>query len=224
MLLAWGESLMQPSAAQQRAEGVLSLQLLESLVRALRPEIPAGYFKLKSAGWLHIGVGSALTRKVLVRVEGPTASPTDDVLLEAKELGRLEGVPCMQVPISGEAFRVISAAQQIGRLRHDILFVVPRREEDGPEVRDWWVRSWDETYVEVTVAEIRSADELAELVYDAGAQLGAANLLNSIPALEAQLRRAELDGVRRLAPQIYATARRLTDDLLAGWEEVRVSP
>ena len=69
---------------------------------------------------------------------------------------------------------------------------------------------------ELTVADIESADELAELVHDAGAQLGAANLRDSSPALEAQLRRAELDGVRRLAPQIYATARRLTDDLLAG--------
>ena len=214
---------MQPLASEQLAVATRSLVLLEGLVRAVQPDLSAGYFDLKRVGALRIGVGSALARKVLARVEGPTASPADDVLLEAKELGRLDAVPCLQVPISGEAFRVITATEQIGRIRHKILLVVPRREAEGPDVRDWWVRSWDETYTEVTVADLASADELAELSHDAGAQLGAANLRGSVPVLEKQLRRAELAVVRRLAPRIRATARRLTDALLAGWEELRAS-
>jgi hypothetical protein len=118
-----------------------------------------------------------------------------------------------------EAFRVIAAAEQIGRIRHDVLLVAPRREEQGPDVRDWWVRTWDETYVEMAIADLASPDELAEVAHDVGAQLGSTNLRHSIPFLEAQLRRAELAAVRRLGPRIRATARRLVDELLAGWEE-----
>ncbi len=221
--LAWGESLMQATTARQRQNAERSLQLVETFVRELRPEIPAGYFGLKRGGWLRMGVGSALAPKALVRIEGPSPAPEDDVLLEAKQLSRLEGVPCVQVPLSGEAFRVIAAAEQIGRLRHGILLVAPRHEDLGPDVRDWWVRTWDETYVEMAVADLASPDELAEVAHDVGAQLGSANLRHSIPLLEAQLRRAELAAVRRLDPRIRATARRLVDELLAGWEEWRAS-
>jgi len=90
-------------------------------------------------------------------------------------------------------------------------------------VRDWWVRTWDETYVEMSAADLASPDELAEVAHDVGAQLGSANLRHSIPLLEAQLRQAELAAVRRLDPRIRATARRLVDELLAGWEEWRAS-
>lgn len=221
--LAWGESLMQETTAEQRDNAERSLQLIESFVRELRPEIPAGYFRLKRVGWLRMGVGSAFVPKVLARVEGPSPAPGDDVLLEAKQLSRLEGVPCVQVPLSGEAFRVIAAAEQIGRLRHGVLLVAPRREDQGPQVRDWWVRTWDDTYMEMAIADLDSPDELAEVVHDVGAQLGSANLRQSIPLLEAQLRRAEIATVRRLDPRIRATARRLVDELLAGWEEWRAA-
>ncbi len=219
---AWSESLMQPVPPERLAGITRSLQLLEGLMRAVRPDLSAGYFHPKKIGVLRMGVGSVLDRKVLTRIEGPSASPADDLLLEAKELSRLETVPCLQVPLSGEVFRVINATEQIGRIRHEILLVVPRREQRA-DLRDWWVRSWDETYREVTAADLASAAELAELSHDAGAQLGAANLRGSIPVLETQLRRDELAGVRRLAPKIRKIARELTDALLAGWEELRES-
>jgi hypothetical protein len=221
--LAWGESLMQETTAPQRENAVRSLQLIEGFVRELQPEIPAGFFGLKRVGWLRMGVGSVLEPKVLARIEGPSPSPDDDVLLEAKLLSHLGGVPCVQVPLSGEAFRVIAAAEQIGRLRHRVLLVAPRREDQGSEVRDWWVRSWDETYVELATADLASPDELAEVSHDVGAQLGSANLRQSIPLLEAQMRHAELAAVRKLDPRMRATARRLVDEMLAGWEEWRAS-
>jgi len=219
--LAWGESLMQEPTALQREGFVRSLRLVEALVREVQPEIPAGYFGLRRVGWLRMGVGSVLVPKALARIEGPSPAPDDDVLLEAKQLSQLEGVPCVQVPLSGEAFRVIRAAEQIGRIRHDVLLVAPRREEQGPDVRDWWVRTWDETYVEMETADVASPDELAEVAHDVGAQLGSTNLRESIPLLEAQLRHAELAAVRRLDPRIRATARRLVDELLADWERWR---
>jgi uncharacterized protein (DUF2252 family) len=221
--LAWGDSLMQELTTEQRERARASLELIETFVRELHPEIPAGYFGLKHIGLLRMGVGSALTRKLLARIEGPSPAPEDDVLLEAKELSQLEGVPCVQVPISGEAFRVIAAASQIGRIRHPVLLVAPRREEQGAALRDWWVHTWDETYAEVTPADIASPEELAEVAHDVGAQLGATNLRHSSPVLEEQLRQSERAAIARLRPRMRATAVRLVDELLAGWESWRRS-
>jgi hypothetical protein len=216
--LSWCESLMKPLTQEQLDSAARSLGAVAEEVRSRRPEIPAGFFRPKKMGLLRIGVGSVLARRILARVEGPSPSPADDVLLEAKELSRVDAVKCLQVPAQRVAVRVIEAAQQIGRIRHEFLLVVPRREGLGTDVRDWWVRSWDETYVEVAVSDILSAAELAELVHDVGAQLGATNLRKST-----RDREAELAAMRRLAPRIRETAMRMTDALLAGWEELRKS-
>ena len=38
---------------------------------------------------------------------------------------------------------------------------------------DWWVFSWKPSYREVHRADLRSVDDLADIVYDSGVQLGA---------------------------------------------------
>jgi hypothetical protein len=192
---------MAPLTADEEARATHSLALFVDVVQDPRPQLEHDYFRPKRLGGLRLGVGSALARKILVRIEGPSPAPDDDLLLEAKELSRLDEVPCLQVPVSGEAFRVIAAAEQIGRIRHGILAIVPRREGQGPEVRDWWLRDWDETYAEVTIADFATADELAEVARDAGAQFGSTNMRAAVPALEAPLRRAELAAVKRLGPR-----------------------
>jgi hypothetical protein len=220
--LAWAESLMLPAAAGDLPYSADSLEPVERFVRTQRPEIPVGYFRLKRFGRLHMGVGSALTRKVLARIEGPSPAPDDDRIIEIQELSSLNVVPCVQVPASGEAFRIIAAAEQIGRLRYDILVAPPRRQEPGTRISDTWVHTWDPTYKEVVVADFSCPDDLGEVAQDVGAQLGASRLREQMPAL-AQPRQAEIEGVRRLAPRIRATARQLTNELLAGWEELRAS-
>jgi hypothetical protein len=220
-LLAWGDSLMEESTEREHADAVRSLRLVDGFVRELRPELPAGYFELKRWGWLHMGVGSLLARKALLRVEGPSPAAGDDELIEAKQVSSLAGVACVQVPLSGEVFRVIEAAEQIGRIRHTVLVVAPRREDQRAGLRDWWIRSWDESYVELATADLATPDELAEVARDVGAQLGSAGLRHSMPALEAQLRQVELRAVRRLEPRIRATSRRLVTELLASWDAWR---
>ena len=84
--LAWGESQMQP------IEDVLSksvdegMRLLDTFLRRERPDLAPGYFTVVRFGRLRMGVGSAATRKILIRVQGPTTDPEDDVLLEGKEV------------------------------------------------------------------------------------------------------------------------------------------
>ena len=49
---------------------------------AQHPELPAHFFATKRVGRLHAGIGSALNEKYLMRVEGATPAPDDDVILE----------------------------------------------------------------------------------------------------------------------------------------------
>jgi hypothetical protein len=61
--LAWGENLMQPMEEASRRFVVVAMEALEPLVRRERPALVPGYFAVKRAGWLHLGVGSFVTRK-----------------------------------------------------------------------------------------------------------------------------------------------------------------
>jgi uncharacterized protein (DUF2252 family) len=216
--LAWGESLMEPMSRAEHQHVTASFERFSTYVRRVRTDLPPGFFTVKQMGWLHMGVGSALTTKVLLRVEGRSPDPEDDVLIEEKEIRRLEGIACLKVSRRGEGFRVIAGARQLGRIHYDVLAVIPRQERDAPEIPNWWLRSWDPSYVELTVNDLNSVTDLAEVVHDVGAQLGATNLRRSNPALEAQLRQAELAAVSRFERRIRKEACILTDELIVSWE------
>src|SRR5262249_49276838 len=128
--LQWAESLMEPVNEETVRGTQESLALLATLVDSVRPGLPRGYFTLKKMGQLRLGIGSILTPKILVRVEGASSAEEDDVVLEGKQLSDLTGVECLDVPKAGEIFRVIGGAEQIGRIHHDVLSVIPRRHGD----------------------------------------------------------------------------------------------
>jgi hypothetical protein len=215
--LAWADGLMRPMEPGDREAVGAATARLATMLSAFRPEYQPSHFKVKMAGWLRLGVGGILTRKVLVRVEGLTSADADDVILEAKKLSDLHGVSCVEQPKTGAAFRVVTGAAQVGRLRHDILAVLPPREAKGERLANYWIRSWDDSYVEVRLADLASADELAEIVFDSGLQLGTSNIYEPDSMLEAQQRRAEMDAIGRLEPRIRALARALAGALLERW-------
>ena len=219
--LAWAESLMQPNNARQVARATAAMIRLDTLVRGVQQDLPVGYLRLKKIGWLRMGVGSGVTRKILARVEGPGPSPHDDAILEAKELSDLRGVACLSFPEGSEAVRVLSGAAQLGRLRHEILAIVPKPPLPGPDTWNWWVRSWDRSYAEVTLRDYASVDELAEVVHDAGAQLGAGSLRDAAESTERQKRQLELESLARLEPRIRSVARQLVSELVEQWTKFK---
>src|SRR6188768_1067387 len=90
--LAWGERQMQPLDEARATAVVSGMAAFQRLMDRDLPDLAPGYFTVKRSGWLRLGVGSATTRKILLRVSGPTADPDDDVLLEGKEVVTLDGV------------------------------------------------------------------------------------------------------------------------------------
>ena len=84
--LSWGESQMEPMPAAASKSVVENMEAFERFIRLERPDLGSGYFAVKRAGWLRMGVGSTALRKVLIRVQGPTNEDDDDELVEASRI------------------------------------------------------------------------------------------------------------------------------------------
>lgn len=196
---------------------------------AEQPDLPSGYFTVVNAGWLRMGVGSATAPKILVRIQGASTAPDDDELVEAKQVQSLDGLRCLQLPKSPQlAYRVILGALQLGRQRHNILvagppLVIPEVAAEGQELRKWWIRSWDPSYRELRIDDLRSPRELAQIAYDVGVQLGAGSLKDLSGVQRNSERQRAMASLLRLERRIRNKTGQLVTELLAGWIEFRRS-
>jgi hypothetical protein len=215
--LAWGEQQMQPMEEERFNSVVTGMEAFEGLIRRERSGLAPGYFAVTRAGWLRIGVGSAAARKVLIRVQGPTTDPADDVLIEAKEVANLGGLACLEDSTTPQAIRVIDGTRQLGRLKHDILAIgptllIPTAADSAEHWLNWWVSSWEPSYQEVRLSDLRSVEDLAAIVYDSGVQLGASKLVS--------VRKQELSSSEELEGRLRKGTLTLVEELLAGWREL----
>ena len=209
---------MQPMEEIESKAVLEGIGNFDRFIRRERSDLAPGYFTVARAGWVSLGVGSALTRKFLIRVQGPTANPDDDELLEAKEVANLDGISCLEKAPSPQALRVINGTRQLGRLKHDILAVGPRlllpAAADRPEHwLEWWISSWEPSYREVHVSDLRSVRDLSAIAYDAGVQLGSGEAKDAAAA-------QALASLGRLEGRMRKEAGALVEELLAGWREL----
>jgi hypothetical protein len=219
--LRWAESLMHPVSDADVPGIEEGRRRLGEMIRSERPDLPSFYFEPKRVGWLRMGVGSALTPKLLFRCEGPTRAAADDLLLEARELSDLNEVSCVDTSQSEQAARIIEGYGRIGRISHDIVVVVPGPPEPGPDDREWWARSWEPSYRELQLDELVSPRELAEVVHDAAAQLGQGHVWAPEGVPQELLRRRQLEWVASSEARMRDVAVRMAEDLLEAWESFR---
>jgi hypothetical protein len=222
--LAWGETLMQPMDDAASKALVDDLEAFDRFIRRERPELAPGYFAVVRAGWLRIGVGSTSLRKVLVRAQGPTPAPDDDVLLEVKEAANLNGLACIENSTIMPGARIIEANRQLGRLKREILAVGPRPqipaalipgEVDQPaHLLNWWIASWAPTYRELNLRDLRSAADLGDIAFDSGVQLGAGEPTDST------VRKQALASLVKLDRRFRTETEKIVGELLAGWQEL----
>jgi hypothetical protein len=222
-LLAWAENSgflkQMPSGAV-----VAAMQEFAKVVRSSRPDLAADYFEVVRANWLKMGVGSASSSKVLMRLKGPSDDPNDDVLLEAKAIRTLEGLSCVDLP--ERPFRIVTGSQQLGRLKHTILAAgpevsIPQMTLPRKDLAAWWIRSWEPSYREVGLDKLRSPDDLGDIVYDSGMQLAAGSVHPLGGAIDLALDRQLLASTNELEPRLRKASRNLVEELLKGWRELQ---
>jgi Uncharacterized protein conserved in bacteria (DUF2252) len=174
--------------------------------------LPEAYFHAKKIGLLRVGIGSALAAKYLIRVEGFTESDDDDVLVEAKEVLDREGLGCIEVTPGPS--RIFAGEQRLAYQP----FRYPGILHVGGKT--FWVHAWTDHYVELDIQkELRSVQELREIAYDVGVQLGRGHPKRFDDESAARLR---LEIVRtlpeaRIEKEIVA----LADETLRAWNRFR---
>ena len=89
-------------------------------------------------------------------------------------------------------------------------------------MRNWWIRRPDWSYRELRVDDLRSVQELEEIVYDAGVQLGGGALRELAGAQAYSGQQRELETLARLERRIRDETSRLAEELLLGWKELGV--
>jgi uncharacterized protein DUF2252 len=219
--LAWVDSLMLPLDPEYEAAVPFVRATLEEYAGRVRPGMPASFFRVKKTGRLNLGVGSALASKVLFRLEGSTRSDDDDVVVEAKRSGDLTAVSCLQAADAPGAVRVVTGSEQIGRLHHQFIMVLPPYRDSGSDTPRWWLRSWEPSYREVDIADYVSADEIVEVAHDVGAQLGhghmAARPADDRPRDASQ----QLRAVDQIEARIRQAVTEQTAELMEAWRRFR---
>jgi len=214
-VVGWAESLMQPFTEEELAR--LQWHRLEIHAAKVDPAFTPEFLRLKKVGWLRTGIGSALDRKFLALIEGPSPAPEDDLVIEAKEVRSHVAEGCGDGARTREAFRIVRGLEQLGRIGQGLLVAIPSIEGEGASVGGWWVRAWDPSYRELDIADLLSPSELREVAFDSGVQLGSANLAHRDPS-EARLR--EYEELTSLEGRVRQVAHELTVELLEAWKRL----
>ena len=183
-------------------------------MRARDPSIDPAFFTIKVAGHLASGIGSANVEKVLVRSEGPTRAPDDDLVMEAKavEAGALGS--CMR-GVDLDAMRVIKGQAQISNAPQRFLAAV--RINDKP----FYSHTWLVHYTELSAEDIHTPAELAELAEDVGLQLGRGHAKQEDAARVPEQRRALKTAAEKFGPGLADVAIDLGRRVTAAWETYR---
>jgi hypothetical protein len=224
--LEWSDTLTSRLDEASMSGVSVAMKEFAKIVQRERTDIAEDFFDVVRAGWLRLGVGSALSRKMLIRVKGPSSDSTDDVVLEAKAVRALDGLACLEIPEQQPTFRIIAGNHQLGRLRHAILAAGPEVAESpmtiqGEHLRNWWIHSWEPSYREVAVGDLRTVDDLSDIVYDSGVQLGAGSVQRFDRTVDSRIQRESMASLDALEPRLRQAANTLVEELLRGWRTFR---
>lgn len=224
--LEWSDTLTSRLDEASMRAVIAAMKEFAKVVQRERPDVAEDFFEVIRAGWLRLGVGSALSRKVLIRVKGPSSDSADDMVLEAKAVRALDGLTCLEIPQQQPTFRIIAGNHQLGRLEHAILAAGPDIAEpamtiQGEHLRNWWIQSWEPSYREIAIDDLRTVGELFDVVYDSGMQLGAGSVQRFDRSVDTVMQRESLASLTALEPRLRQTASTLVEELLQGWRAFR---
>jgi Uncharacterized protein conserved in bacteria (DUF2252) len=190
----------------------------ESYVAGMRtqaPARPASFFRIKKAGRLKMGIGSALDEKYLLRIEGWTRRDDDDQILEAKVVHALSDTGCVHTLVG--ARRVSLGMFLIARapFRLSGLFFHGDRSLS--------VHGWTDDYVGLSIeSSFPNPRDLQQVAYDVGTQLGRAHPKEG-PGKDSPraFRASLLESTRTNEGRIRRAVDELTEATVEAWRAFR---
>lgn len=164
--LARAESLIVPLPPEQQPPPEKLRRASALLAEAARR--PESFFRIKKVGSLTLGIGSAGDERYLMRIEGPSSAEADDVMLELKEVRHLPDLPCLHAEPGGTRILVAQAS-----LAYEAFSYVGTLALDSPAgPRHYWFHAWPDDYAELRVGTLGTPQDLQEVAFDVGVQLG----------------------------------------------------
>lgn len=211
----WIASIMDPMPPGEQDSVIVAMQPYMQTMFVEHPEINRDFFNIIQMGYLHLGIGSALDLKYLARIHGKTDDPMDDVMLEVKEVRNLSGIECIQSGQMADPFRIIRGQARIAYQPFHYLGYFRFRN------KNFWVQSWVDNYKEVSIEKsFTSPNELMEIAYDAGVQLGKGHVKYIADPFEFQLRREQLQLINQYEDEMEKQREELAKLTIEAWEKL----
>jgi hypothetical protein len=216
--LEWADGLMQPLPSAEEAKVRHEWFRFVAMMRETAPDRPEGFYRITRLGSVEIGLGSALERKLLIRVAGPTDDPLDDVILEARTHSLPEYRGCVWRPTGG-SLNVFMLASLLDHPLPSVFGVLPN--PDGDELPEIWIQSWERGYRELPLSDIRGQADLDALAADAGTQLAGHFWTTSPEALRGHQRFTQLRAFELTERRARDLARSLAREVVTEWSRYR---
>lgn len=206
------QRLMIPTLPEDQAKYDAGWAEFVAQMRAGDPSIPPTFFKIKIGGRLDMGIGSAHADKFLVRIEGPTDAPDDDLVMEAKAVTKDTLGKCLR-GAELDPRRIITGQAQLSNTPQRFLAAVTI---NG---KPFYSHTWLVHYTELSVSDVHSAAELAEVSEEIGVQLGHGHSRSS--SNETERRTALVRALRLVTPSLFEVARSMALDVRRAWAKYR---
>lgn len=216
--LQWADGLMRTLAPGDEAKVRREWVRFVALMRETTPERPESFYRIARLGSVEIGLGSALERKMLIRIAGPTDDPRDDVILEARNHSLPEYRGCVWRPTGG-SLNVFLLTSLLDHQLPKVFGVLPN--PDGDELPEIWIQSWERGYRELSLSDVRDQADLNALATDAGTQLAGHFWSTSPEALRGYERFTQLRAFELTEQRGRDLARSLARDVIAEWNRFR---
>jgi hypothetical protein len=217
--LEWTSSLMQPLPSKDTDAMHREWRRFVQLMRETRPDRPETFYRIVRAGSIDIGIGSALEPKRLIRIDGATESPDDDVILEARTTAMPSGRECIMRAPNGGSLHVLLFTAILGPRMPDVFGFLPQ--EGAREAPELWVQSWDRGYHELSVSDLESQADLEALAVDAAHQLAGHFWTRFPEPLRVYQRFAQLRAFEMTERRAERLARELADETVTEWERFK---
>jgi hypothetical protein len=89
------------------------------------------------------------------------------------------------------------------------------------ELGSWWIHSWDPSYREIHISDLRSIADLDAIAFDAGVQLGSGSLHEKTGADGVFARQRAWRSIAAQRARLRPTTLMLVEELMRGWQELR---
>ncbi|MEM1034403.1 MAG: DUF2252 family protein [Myxococcota bacterium] len=211
--LRWVDSVTTPVESEVAAEMAPGAEAYRAMMLRRHADLGPKFFDIKRVGHLDLGVGSRLHPKFLLRMEGPTPAPNDDVVVEFKSVTRSTHLGCVSY---GGATAIVRTMRLFANEPVRFIAQVPYVPGTPLDQMPYWAREWLESYAELRVADLDDVAALREVVHDVATELGSVH-----PRLhgdDTQARREQMALCATLRDRIKATIVDIGDRTWRGWE------